>query len=83
MSINEKVRALRDPEFRAQMEGFEHPAGLIDENELKSVVGASEHTPDATPTITTSSKVCGTVLIGISAAVCPTTPCSAECGRRG
>lgn len=50
MFTNEKMLALRDPEFRAQLTGFDHPAGLIDEDELKEIVGASEVNPNTNNT---------------------------------
>lgn len=71
MSLNEQVRAMRDPEFRAQLGGFEHPAGQVSEEELKMIAGAGEVTPQ------TSSWPCLTVNISFN--WCPTTACTSQC----
>jgi hypothetical protein len=71
MSSHDKVRALRDPEYRAQLSGFEHPAGLVNEDELKLIAGAGEVNPDST-------WGCATVTL-VTAAFCPTTACTSQC----
>lgn len=72
MRSHDKVRALRDPEYRAQLSGFEHPAGLVNEEELKLIAGAGEVSPAA------SGWACATVTL-VTAAFCPTTACTSQC----
>lgn len=44
---NEKMQSFRNPEALSQLIDFDHPAGLVDENELKEIVGASEVNPQS------------------------------------
>lgn len=67
---NEKMRALRDPEYRAQLTGFDHPAGLVDENELKELVGASEANTTTITVCQTTITICPPSFIGVTLPIC-------------
>ncbi|MBD1372084.1 class II lanthipeptide, LchA2/BrtA2 family [Hazenella sp. IB182357] len=72
MSNKEKAEALRHPAYRAKVEGIDHPAGQVDEQELKDIAGAGDTNPETTP-------ACVTATITVSAALCPTTKCTSKC----
>ncbi|WP_124727337.1 class II lanthipeptide, LchA2/BrtA2 family [Staphylospora marina] len=71
MSMQE--RALRDPKLR--FEGFEHPAGMVNEDELMNIVGAGEVRPQSGPVCAVTLAVC----VPVSLAFCPTTACTSDC----
>ncbi|MBA4492715.1 class II lanthipeptide, LchA2/BrtA2 family [Paenactinomyces guangxiensis] len=75
MSKQDVVRALRDPEYRAQLNGFNHPAGLVTDEELKRIAGAA----DAEPQSTIPCGVVSATVSLVSAAGCPTTKCTSQC----
>lgn len=72
MSADKKIAALRDSELRQSIDGFDHPAGLVEEDELKQMAGAGDVNPQTTP----SSWACATF---ITIAFCPTTACTSQC----
>lgn len=47
MSLKEKIQAIRNPEFRSNVVDFDHPAGLITEEEIMKVVGGAEVNPNS------------------------------------
>ncbi|WP_237049403.1 class II lanthipeptide, LchA2/BrtA2 family [Lentibacillus amyloliquefaciens] len=63
---------MRDSELRQSIDEFDHPAGLVEEDELKQMAGAGDVDPQTTP----SSVACG---IAVSALFCPTTKCTSQC----
>ncbi|ANC11234.1 MULTISPECIES: class II lanthipeptide, LchA2/BrtA2 family [Bacillus cereus group] len=73
MSKNE-VKALRNPKMRT--EDFNNPVGIVNEQELRQIVGAGDVTPQATPTVTILATAAGGAVIS---AVLPTLKCSSKC----
>ncbi|MED3981255.1 class II lanthipeptide, LchA2/BrtA2 family [Priestia megaterium] len=69
MSKREMAEIYRNPQTRAE-QGFVSPIGEVDKEELMSLAGASEVTPN------TTSVPCG---LFVTAAFCPTTACSSSC----
>lgn len=76
MSKNDLVKALRDPEYRSKFKDFDHPAGLITDEELKAIVGAGE---PVNPDSTLACGVISATVSMISAAQCPSTKCTSQC----
>lgn len=46
MSVEEQIMAMRDPDFRAGLSGFEHPSGDVDKAGLISMVGGENQNPE-------------------------------------
>lgn len=69
------VRAMRNPEFRSTVEGFNHPAGAVNEEELKQLAGAGDVNTETTP----SSFPCIGITVTLSVNFCPTSACSNDC----
>ncbi|WP_242281211.1 class II lanthipeptide, LchA2/BrtA2 family [Bacillus cereus group sp. BfR-BA-01347] len=65
MSKNE-VKSLRDPKMRT--EDFNNPVGIVNEQELKQIVGAGDVTPQTTD-----------ALSAVIVSVLPTLKCSSQC----
>ncbi|MCU5274274.1 class II lanthipeptide, LchA2/BrtA2 family [Bacillus cereus] len=65
MSKNE-VKSLRDPKMRT--EDFNNPVGIVNEQELKQIVGAGDITPQTTD-----------ALSAVIVSVLPTLKCSSKC----
>ncbi|WP_280771569.1 class II lanthipeptide, LchA2/BrtA2 family [Salipaludibacillus daqingensis] len=70
MERKDLAAAYRNPETRSQL-GLEHPAGEVDEAQLKSIAGAQDVQPQTT-------WACATVTL-ITAVACPTTACTSSC----
>ncbi|WP_019638037.1 hypothetical protein [Paenibacillus fonticola] len=47
MSLADKIRAIRDPDFRGNASSFDHPVGIVSENEIENVVGGAEVSPNS------------------------------------
>ncbi|WFA87740.1 hypothetical protein [Paenibacillus amylolyticus] len=65
MSVEEQILAMRDPDFRASLSGFEHPSGSVDSNELTRMVGGGDQDPEfisitiyKCPTLLCNTMIC-------------------------